>query len=78
MTARLIATLDIASEFRNLTVRDVAEAARRLADELDRDYTVLNEQAQTEFRLPDAKLRVSVRSSRDPYIDPKYLQEPIP
>ena len=69
MTARLIATLDVESEFRNLTVRDIAEAARRLADELDRDYTLLNDQTATTFRLPDARLHVSVRSSRDPYVD---------
>ena len=68
MTARLIATLDIASEYRNLTVRDVAEAARRLADELDRDYTVLNDAPSTHFRLPDASLIVTVRNgnSGDP------------
>lgn len=63
MTARFIVTLDIEAEYRNLTVRDIAEAARRLADELDADYTVLDGSTHTEFRLPDAKLRVQVRSS---------------
>ena len=72
MTARLIVTLDIESEFRNLTVRDIEEAARRLADSLAADYTVLNDQLETEFRMPDAKLRVSSRSSNEPYIEPQY------
>jgi hypothetical protein len=53
--------LNVSSEDRGVTLQDIALAARRLADELDRDITFLGDNVpHTEIRLPGALLQVHV------------------